>query len=189
MKKHTLYIILINGKAGSGKSLVSTLLKHQLRAKGYNAIVSPNARTVKEYAKLYFNWDGVKDERGRKLLIDLTNTGYNYDNFFWESMHYTLLLNLSKSHKEGVVAIIDDWRYENTFNYFNVVCDNVLTIRVDGDKTKYSSEVINDKSETGLDNFDFDVRMLNDVKDIRVLDERIEYLVNKRIVSFLEEGK
>ena len=66
-------IILIHGKARSGKDTVAEMIRNNCKVRGLSSAINSNAHSVKEVAREVFSWDGVKDERGRRLLIDITN--------------------------------------------------------------------------------------------------------------------
>ena len=71
-------ILLLTGRAGSGKDTFCDLATRS----GVNVARHAFADSLK---RLAFNagWDGVKDEKGRRLLIDLGNSIRSYNvNFF-----------------------------------------------------------------------------------------------------------
>ena len=71
---------------------------------------------VKKDGKLLdFASDRLKDDKGRRLLIDITETGYKYDPYFWEKKTIQKILN-----NNFKVTFIPDWRYYNTYQFFNV---------------------------------------------------------------------
>ena len=69
-------IVLINGVARSGKDTFAEMLVPYL-CEDKKGFILPNAFGVKEVASRVYGWDGDKDERGRSLLIDITNIGIN----------------------------------------------------------------------------------------------------------------
>lgn len=149
-------VVLIKGRAGSGKdTLASMVLKHLKELSNLEVKISPNAEKVKQYARHYFDWDGEKDDKGRKLLIDITNAGYNYDQFFWEKLNPIF----------SWVTLIPDWRYESTYEYFketkgyNVITVNVIRPNVFNPNCL---ELQFDPSETTLDTFKCDYEIVND---------------------------
>ena len=68
-------IVLFSGKAGTGKTTASNYLLYLAEKNGY---LLHFATMVKDIAKRYFWWDGVKDEKGRRLLQEIGRTGRNY---------------------------------------------------------------------------------------------------------------
>lgn len=169
-------IVLINGKARSGKDTVAKLLQEKFEQLGITANIRPNAQAVKKVAKHIFNWNEIKDTRGRQLLLDITQAGYNYDPYFWEDKN-----NMYMNHFD--VYIIPDWRYESTFNYFNLK-NNVITINVKNDNRESIGSLSNHQSETGLDNFVFDYFIDNN-GTLEDLEMQVETL-HKYVVQDLE---
>ena len=125
-------IILINGVARSGKDTFAEFLQSHLeKFNNTHSMVLPNALGVKKIAKSVYEWNEEKDERGRQLLIDITNTGYNYDVHFWEKFSENTIEGLEvMSKKEFTHVIVPDFRYKNTYNYYVERGYNVITIMV-----------------------------------------------------------
>jgi hypothetical protein len=72
-------IIGITGLAQSGKSTLADILCNE---RGFVSIAL--ADSLKSIAKEHFNWDGQKDDRGRRLLQLLgTEVGRAYDADLW----------------------------------------------------------------------------------------------------------
>lgn len=173
MKKN---IVLINGKARSGKDTVAKLLQKRFERRGFTVSIRPNAQAVKDIASHIFNWNEIKDTKGRQLLLDITQAGYNYDPYFWESVN-----NKYMNHYD--VYIIPDWRYKSTYNYFSLN-DNVITINVSNENRESIGELSNHSSETGLDDFVFDYFVDNN-GNLEDLEEQIKVL-HKYILHDLE---
>ena len=62
-------IILIHGKARSGKDTVAEMIRNNCKVRGLSSAINSNAHSVKEVAREVFSWDGVKDERGRRKWL------------------------------------------------------------------------------------------------------------------------
>lgn len=173
-------ILMINGRKGSGKDTLADLIMCYLIKQGIKVGKISNAEYVKTIATAMYGWNGEKYAKGRKLLIDITNAGYNYEYHFFERITYEKALKSSLD-----VLIIPDWRYQSTHRY---LCEkeqgNVHTIRVSRkDITKDNDSLDNDISETGLDKFPFDTYVFNN-GSIDELDRKIEPLLRQlNIVS------
>lgn len=61
-------VILISGKAQNGKDTTAEFIRERLSNDGYRVLVTHYADLLKYVCRNYFEWNGVKDERGRKLL-------------------------------------------------------------------------------------------------------------------------
>lgn len=69
-------VIIINGVGGSGKDTFA-----ELCAKHTKVINISSVDKVKEAAKILVNWNGEKDEKSRKLLVDLKKLSIDYNNY------------------------------------------------------------------------------------------------------------
>lgn len=61
-------VILISGKAQNGKDTVAKMICDSLCVDGYRTLITHYADLLKFICRNYFNWDGNKDESGRRLL-------------------------------------------------------------------------------------------------------------------------
>lgn len=61
-------VILISGKAQSGKDTVAKMMQEQLKSDCYNTLIAHYADLLKYICRTYFGWDGKKDEAGRQML-------------------------------------------------------------------------------------------------------------------------
>ena len=173
-------IILISGRKRCGKDTIAEFLCKKL---GDNAIVLPNAKAVKEEAYETFNWDGEKDTRGRQLLVDITNTGYNYDPVFWEKKTVEQIYAYLNMGRELDTVIIPDWRYETTYDFFTNLQGldlDIITIRVEKNLSveemcdpTISKEVA--LSESQLDDFptDFTIKNNGTLEDLESLVDKL----------------
>lgn len=168
-------VILICGQARSGKNQLADYLKHylDLDSKGVTfnrTLIRGNAQSVKDIAHSKYNWNGIKDQKGRQLLIDITNEGYDQDIHYWEKETFLEAISYSTFvNPRCEYLIIPDWRYAQTLDYFDKVADEVTTIRItrpnlaEGTHSTHSSE--NDFKE-----FEVDYEVVND-KDLLNLEE------------------
>ena len=162
-------IILINGKARSGKDTLASLIKGILKDK--KVLIRGNAQTVKDCAKRYFNWNGVKDTKGRQLLIDITNLGYSKDPYHWDKL--TLKYALDRGLYDYL--IITDWRYMSTYEYLKEQGYEVITIHRQRDIDNglhYSLK--NDISEQGF-NITYDLEVRGDILNSHAIKEAIRF--------------
>lgn len=95
-------IIGLVGNAGAGKDTAAEVF---FRA-GYQRAAF--ADPIKTIAVQHYGWDGVKDERGRKLLQDLGMAGRLYDPEVW-IRH----MRWSNPIRYGKPCVITDVRFEN----------------------------------------------------------------------------
>lgn len=175
-------LILISGKAEHGKTTVAELLKSALQEKGYNVVVTRYAYYLKDIAKRYCSWNGIKDEHGRNLLqslgTDIIRKKLNKPNF-----HVGRVCEDIEICQDFVdYVIVDDARFLNEIYYSQAIFgDKVVSIRVNRcneDGTPYSSSLTEEQkkhlSEIALDYFDFDygIRAKN-MDDIKIAVSRL----------------
>ena len=168
-------VILISGKAGVGKTTLAEYLMDYFLIEDFSSDIYPFAEGVKNCARDYFNWDGVKDERGRKLLQNIGNAGREYDENLWVNC---VIDYLDGSLFLDDLVIIDDWRYPNEEERLKEVTQlYVFTVKVLSDgRGNLNGSLSSDISETSLDSksvYDFIVvnnlsTTLEDLKKIAI---------------------
>ncbi len=67
-------IIIINGSGGVGKDTFVEFCEKYCKVKNISSVDK-----VKEAARILTGWDGTKDEKSRKLLVDLKQLGIEYN--------------------------------------------------------------------------------------------------------------
>lgn len=150
--------VLFSGKAESGKSTAAETTKDALKARGYKVIKLSYGDYVKYTAKMLFGWDGNKDEAGRTLL-----QWWGTDKVRAKNPHYWVdtvirLVDIISDMYDYV--IIDDVRYPNEITRWTGY--DTFTVRVErpGHENSLTPEQRAHASETSLDNYDFDVRLI-----------------------------
>lgn len=104
------YVLLISGLAGAGKTTLANYLQSSLEKDVFVVSRLSFATPIKNIAKECFGWDGIKDDKGRKLLQVIgTEAGRNYDEHIWVNKARKEILEDFFSH----FYIIDDWRFPN----------------------------------------------------------------------------
>ena len=104
----------ITGYAQSGKTTMAKAAVYRFADADRVAKVRPFASAVKSIAVDHFGWDGVKDERGRRLLQVLgTDAGRAYDPDIWvRKWADTKPFSWAEYIPSGVL-IADDVRFQN----------------------------------------------------------------------------
>lgn len=133
-------VIALVGKATSGKDTVADIIQDLL---GDAVLRRSFASPVKSLARLYFKWDGKKDQKGRQLLMDIGMTGRRYNQDLWLDQTKEYLHVFSHTAE---VAVVPDCRFVNEYDW---AMSNGVTIRVIRDDV----ELIDHVSETELDGF------------------------------------
>lgn len=117
-------VILISGKAGSGKDTAAQMLRHIYEDCGKRVLVTHFGDLVRYIARTYFGWGGQKDEAGRALLQRIgTDEIRQAEPNFWCGFLSDLL---SIYYDRWDYVIIPDARFKNevsgeTWNGFDTV--------------------------------------------------------------------
>jgi dephospho-CoA kinase len=159
-------IILIAGKAGSGKD---TVANHLVKNHSFKRFAF--ADTLKEYTSKKYNvpLELLFSQEGKKEEIDVDNKKITIRNLLIkegkekreQDINYWVDLIIKKIEAEPVTQdiIISDFRFPNEYNrmqeFFSEL-SAVLVVRENG------SEKIDDESETALNLFQFDRVIFND---------------------------
>jgi len=104
MEKSNKAVIIINGRSGVGKDTLIEFAEAEFRVQNVSSI-----DRVKQIAQ-EAGWDGVKDARGRKLLIDIKQALVDYDDLpmkfmleevekFFASNNQILFIHIREPHE------------------------------------------------------------------------------------------
>lgn len=154
-------VILISGKAQHGKDTVADMIRRRLRGDNHKVLVTHYADLLKFICAYYFGWDGIKDENGRRLLQYVgTDVVREKNPSLWVDFVSTML-----SYFDGNwdYVIIPDCRFPNEVSRMAERFDTVY-IRVERPNfvSKLTPEQLAHPSETALDDYEPDYRIIND---------------------------
>lgn len=154
-------LVLISGKAESGKTLAANILKKLLEAKGKKVTLLPFASYLKFICREHFGWDGKKNEEGRRILQHVgTDIVRKRNPDFWVE----IVAKFVETFGEDFDYIIcDDTRFVNEIEYFRSL-DPFLYVAVRIERLNYENSLTPEQkkhpSETNLDDYDmFDIRI------------------------------
>lgn len=165
-------LYFISGKARSGKSTVSQILKEEYEKKGKKAVILSYARYHKDYAISFFGWDGSEETKPRELLqqlgTDIIRQKLNMPLFFINRMIEDIKI-LSYFFD---VIIVSNARFKDEIDIQRDIFKKIITIRVERPNfdNGLTEEQKNHPSEVDLDDYDkFDYYIINDesIKDLR----------------------
>ena len=167
-------IILIAGKARSGKTETSKILKQELETIGYKVAITEYSKYIKLFAKELIGWNG-EEPKPRKFLQDFgsyVRHKSNNPNYFVNRMKEDILL-----YQNWVdFLIISDVRLKQEIEELNEY--NPLTIKVINDTNVYNltDEESHHETELELDSYNnFDYIFQN--KTIEEIHEEIKKLI------------
>lgn len=149
-------IILISGKAESGKTTLADALKHILENDDRKVVKMSYATTLKEYCKKYFGWDGTNENKPRQLLqelgTDIIRNKLNKPLFHAQRLAEDIEILWDKFD----YVVVDDCRFPNEYYYLKAKFpEQVLFINVKRPNhiSKLTTEQLNHETETALNNF------------------------------------
>ncbi len=142
-------IILFAGKAGAGKNFSADKAAFVLDESNITSKQVAFADKVKETAYSLL-WDGVKDERGRRLLQHVGAVGREYDKDIWVK----LCIKEIDSWEGTGVALITDLRFPNELEKVKEAFPNkVKVVHIIGRQADLGNNA-KDISEHAMDEFD-----------------------------------
>lgn len=154
-------LILISGKARSGKDTVAEIIKQCLEAHGKKVCILHYADYLKSICKTIYGWNGEKDEYGRSLLQSVGQEFRSiYPHFFVDAV-----IDLYKVLRHTFdVIIVPDTRYPNEIKRWRKAFIKPLTIRVERyEENGLTQEQKQHMSEVALDKYSFDKVIVNNV--------------------------
>ena len=178
-------IYLISGVAESGKNyfadVATKFISESPALRHHHIQFFPFAHSVKEVAKNSFNWDGIKDEKGRALLQLIGDGGRQYDPLIWikatlngiDEYHDFVKRNGNGDRFDNLCYFFTDVRYPNEIKYSKMWAElkgfNCYTVRIErpNHQNKLSPLQRMNSSETALDSYtEWDNVMTNDGTEI-----------------------
>lgn len=169
-------IINISGKAQHGKDSSALLIKEKLEAKNKKVLITHYADLLKYEAKQFFNWDGVKDEKGRHILQYIGTDVIRAKNpDYWVGFIKEFIGMFSD---EWDYVIIGDCRFVNECEAWKVDGWPNVTVRVIryNFKSELTIEQLNHPSETALDDYKFDWYIHN-LGEMKLLEEEVDEFI------------
>ena len=165
-------IFVLSGKASSGKTTVSNIIKSNLN----NTICLAYASYLKMYASKISGWDGSEESKPRELLqnlgVELIKTHID------ENMLVNRIIEDIKVYSyffDNIV--ITDARFPNEIESIKNNFDNVISIRINRNETSLKGKEAIHSTEVGMDNYnDYDY-IINNNDDIKALELNVMEVV------------
>jgi len=155
-------VILISGKAGSGKDSTAKIMRSFLMSDGKSVLITHYADVLKFVCQHFFNWDGEKDKAGRRLLQYVgTDLVRSQDPNFWADF---LASMLKFFNGRWDYVIIPDTRFPNEIEVMKKGGFDTMHVRIDRPnlESKLTDEQKRHISETAMDAAVPDCRICND---------------------------
>lgn len=179
-------ILLISGKAESGKDTFANAFKYRAEEIGKKTLIIKYGDLVKFVASKYYDWDGNKDEKGRHLLQWLgTDLGRKNNKNVWINCVKEITMAL---RTECDFVLVPDVRFPNEIECWETTPFFYYTIRIErenSDGSKYENHLTPEQkehpSETELDNYKFNYKVIN--RDINEMGAAADNIM-KDILSY-----
>lgn len=167
-------IILISGKARSGKDTFAMYFKAEAKIHCKRVLTIRYGDILKFVCKEYFNWNGEKNEEGRSLLQNVGTDLCRHNNpDTWVNCVIELVKGLKSNYD---YVLIPDVRFPNEITKWWDTDFDSITVRinrVDEDMSDYDNGLTKEQkqhsSEVALDDwvFDYDVcnKKVTDLQD------------------------
>lgn len=155
-------VICISGKARHGKDTLAGMLNEQLTAKGYRVLATHFGDLVKYICEKFFNWDGVKDEKGRTLLQYVgTDVVRKQRPSYWTDFIVSVL---ELFPNEWDYVLIPDCRFPNEVECFIEHGMDTTLIRINRPNfvSNLTPEQLKHPSETAMDDYPPNLYVIND---------------------------
>lgn len=169
MKGELPVVIAISGKARSGKDQTAEFGKEYLESLGKNVLIAHYADFLKFALKEYKGWDGKKDEAGRSLLQKYgTEVFRGNHRMAWSEIMSAIIQGFGDEYDYVLIA---DCRFVDDLIWFDDIGLESHTVRVvrSGHDNGLTETQKNHRSETELDEYDFDYYIYNSgtLEDLR----------------------
>lgn len=155
-------IVLISGKARSGKDTTAKIIEEYLLSAGKRVLVTHYADFLKEFCRVNYGYRGIKDTADRYILQHVGTDIVRKNNpDAWVNIMVELLKGVQT---EFDFVLIPDVRFENEIdvmkkNFDGVFCLDIVRNNFDNGLTISQKS---HPSEMGLPEYDFDKVVCND---------------------------
>ncbi len=167
-------VILICGKAESGKKEFGKLVERELSKNKFTAFTFPITYFFKELLKKQYGWNGKKDKKGRDLLQKVGEEWNNKSPGFWATLSCELLSSLVLDYDVFIVTGVRRKEEIKTFKKkFGAIAVNVKKAER---KTTLTETQQEHESEVELEDYKFDFAIEN--KGPQQLKKQAEEFVN-----------
>lgn len=174
-------VIVISGKAGSGKDTFAGLLAGQMENRNRAVLITHYADLLKFICTNYFGWNGVKDQEGRSLLqyVGTNKIRRRYPNY-WVDF---IIDMLDIFDADWDFVLIPDCRFPNEISKFRQAGYDVRHIHVNrpGYENPLTESQRAHPSENALEGIkpDYTVNNEGDLEDLAAAAQSIMFRIMK----------
>ena len=159
------YVIIINGKGGSGKDTLIEGLRNLEEKQGRMIKNISSIDKIKEIAACV-GWDGCKDQKGRKFLSDLKSVVTGYSDFITEDLKNQAREHVSERFEKSSYMFVhirepeEIDRLKESLAKEGIVVNTLLIT-----SPRCEDQVYGNKSDDDVSDYDYDCVYRND-KDL-----------------------
>lgn len=165
-------IIILSGKAESGKNKVASIIENNLKTK--KIITISYASYLKEYAKNILKWDGLEETKPRTFLQEIGDYVKKSDNKF---LINRLLQDIEVYKNYFDVIIISDARFVEEITWIKEKYENVSVINIIGKENSLNDMEKNHITETALDNYNLYDFKIENKGSIEELEQKVKNII------------
>ena len=169
-------IILIGGKARSGKDTTADFVIESLKEKGLNPCRLQLSSYIKYYAMKYFGWDGEEETKPRDLLNKLA-TEIIREKIDPEFHIKRLIEDIKVLSYFFDCFIVSDIRFPLEIEKVKENFDNVTTIKLIRESDELDSSQKAHVSETALDDYDGFDHIINNSGTLEDLKNKVNEII------------
>ena len=156
-------IILLGGRANSGKDSTAEFIDEYYRSRGLDVVNIQIATYLKMYAKNIAKWDGDNETKPRQLLQDLGTEliRKEIDQYFFIKR---IIQDIDIYSRYFDIITISDGRLPEEFASIKLAYPETVTVHVTrpGFESKLSKEQKAHITETLVDEIEYDLEIVND---------------------------
>lgn len=165
-------IIILSGKAQSGKNKVASIIENNLKDK--KVITISYASYLKEYAKNILKWDGNENTKPRTFLQEIGDYVKTIDNKF---LINRLLQDIEVYKNYFDVIIVSDARFVEEINCIKEKYENVSVINIIGRENSLNNKEKNHITETALDDYNLYDFIIENKCSIEELEQKVKNII------------
>lgn len=178
-------IILISGKAESGKSTCAKYLKEKLESNGYRVATDLFAKYIKGYLKDYYGWDGVTKNEFYRTKLQIIGTDIIKEKLNFKAFHAKRIVeDIQVIYDDFDYVLIDDCRFrDEVYTLKSIFPNECISVRINrlNHKSKLTENQLNHRSECDLDDFKFDYVINTETSDIKEFENKIDKILGKAL--------
>ena len=176
LRKEEALVIVLSGKARSGKDTSLEILKRKCEQIGKKVISLYYASSIKEYAKKISSWDG-NDENKPRTLLQVLGTDIIRNTIDKNFFINRIIEDIKVYSKFFDVIIIGDARFPEEIDYIKNEFKNVISVHINReDMNLLTKEEKKHATETALDNYkryDYEINNDGSIEDLKTKLEEI----------------